>query len=151
MKDIAYEMRKIKSNWVANRFSLIREHIGWSFFPITYNGCQYVIEFVIHSNVAKIEDVKFICNIYEYGIENKLLRKHRRNRVYNDDCTIISISDDKLIDMRKLNMRETEEKLKMYLPQIMSNIFHSYELEKKERANIIEKISATKKWDGVIR
>ena len=141
-----YQMEKIKSHWVSNSFTLIRLHIGWSFYPITYKDNQYVVEFITCTNVMSVKNIKVIGTIYEYGVENKLFRKYKRNRVFSDNFSVIFIDNNKSIDLRDAKDNE----IKMYLPQIISSVFQRYEFDKQEKKDIAEKIYEVEKWNGVI-
>lgn len=139
-------MKKIKSCFVANQF-LPGIPIGWSFYPITYINDQYVVELRVVSNVPKVENLRVDCCIYEYGVENKLFKKHRRKRIFREPISVVSIEENKIINIE----RATENEIKMYTPQIIAYIFQQYELAKQHNKDISKKIAESKNWDGVIK
>lgn len=147
---MSYEMKKIISHWIANHFVLTGLQIGWSFYPIIYKNNQYVVELrVVCCNVPKfdVEDIKVVCYIYEYGTKNKLFRKHKRKFIYDEVISVLSLDENRIINIEQAS----EEEIRMYLPQIIACIFQKYELANQQKADISKKITEAENWDGVVK
>lgn len=141
-----FEMRKIKGHWIAGRFDLIGFPAGWSFYPITYKDKQYIVELKVNTHTFRTEELKVNGRIFNYGEEYKLFRKHKRNCIFSEDISVISLDNNKKINIR----HATDEEIKMYLPQIIKNIFQRYEFNAQQLEENSRRLSEAGKWNGVV-
>lgn len=139
-------MDNLKTHCYAGQFSLLRYQIGWSFYPITFRGKKYVVDLRLKYKDYQ-GDIKTICSIFDYGEERKLFRKHRRNKLWTHDVSVIKLDND----ISLILTYTSAEELKLHLPKIMKAIFKEYEADiqrKTEEELIIT--NNMNEWDGVI-
>ncbi|BAL01913.1 hypothetical protein OBV_p-00580 (plasmid) [Oscillibacter valericigenes Sjm18-20] len=148
---VNYEIKSVSDHWAFGSFWLYGVPTGWSVYPITYGDKQYVVELKICSSTPKgITEV--VACIYDYGKENKLFKKHKRDKVFSE-CVSSMIADlleaETRISEQEKRISRRENWL-LILPQIMNNLFQRYELEKQRNEAHQEILANVERWDAII-
>lgn len=130
---VATNLPADKQRWNFGSFEALSTNGGWSFYPFTRDGEQYVVDIKPENGKKNTGEKKCLYYIYEFIPHGRIFRGHKGKCLSKGDISLLSLVDDTVLDMTQISAEE----MKRYLPQVIATVFSKYETERKESTKMI--------------